>query len=74
MGDTNSPDLLARLADWQHGTADIMASLGSSDLPHVLDRSLRQLVPFDMSVIFAYPDGSRPLFLHNGLQGQEFGP
>jgi DNA-binding CsgD family transcriptional regulator len=62
------------LADWQHDTADIMASLGSRELPHVLDRSLRRLVPFDLTVIFAYPDGARPLFLHDGLRGHEFGP
>ena len=75
MGEGGSkPGVGARLVVWQHGTADIMASLGSRELPHVLDRSLRRLVPFDLTVIFAYPDGAHPVFLHNGLHGHEFGP
>ncbi|GAB0118555.1 helix-turn-helix transcriptional regulator [Acidisoma sp. 7E03] len=61
--------MMAQLATWPQHTAEIMAGIGGQDLPRALDRSLAQLVSFDMTVIFAYPDGARPLYLHDGFYG-----
>ena len=65
-----SSGLLAQLMDWQRDIADIIASLGSPAMPGILDRSLSRLVPFDMTVAFAYPDANRPVLLHDGLAEQ----
>lgn len=61
--------MMAQLATWPQHTADIMAGIGGTELPRALDRSLAQLVPFDMTVIFAYPDGDQPIYLHDGFYG-----
>jgi DNA-binding CsgD family transcriptional regulator len=53
--------------DWPGAVGAIIAHLGGPDLPRVLDEALRGLAPFDLSVIFAYPAGARPLHLHDGL-------
>lgn len=57
------------LARWQQATADIIAHIDAPSLPAVLDRSLQTLVQFDQTVIFAYPDQSQPLYLHDGFRG-----
>lgn len=61
--------MMAQLATWPQHTAEIMAGIGGTELPRALDRSLAQLVLFDMTVIFAYPDGDRPIYLHDGFYG-----
>jgi len=61
--------MMAQLASWPQHTAEIMAGIGGTELPRALDRSLAQLVPFDMTVIFAYPDGAKPIYLHDGFYG-----
>lgn len=61
--------MMAQLATWPQHTAEIMAGIGGNELARALDRSLAQLVPFDMTVIFAYPDGSQPIYLHDGFYG-----
>lgn len=68
-GEGKPAGLHAPLADWPQHMADIMACLGRQDLPRTLDRSLARLVRFDMTVIFAYPDGAAPLYLHDGFYG-----
>ncbi|WAJ28535.1 helix-turn-helix transcriptional regulator [Antarcticirhabdus aurantiaca] len=54
-------------AGWQNGVGAIIAHLGRPELPDILDAALRGLASFDLSVIFAYPEGARPLHLHDGL-------
>jgi len=61
--------MMAQLASWPQHTAEIMAGIGGNELPRALDRSLAQLVSFDMTVIFAYPDGGQPIYLHDGFYG-----
>ena len=61
--------MMAQLATWPQHTAEIMAGIGGNELPRALDQSLAQLVSFDMTVIFAYPDGGQPIYLHDGFYG-----
>lgn len=60
-------------AGWYGDIGDVIAHIGKPGLPSVLDRTLRRLVSFDFSVIFAYPKGVRPLHLHNGLSERQPG-
>jgi hypothetical protein len=46
---------------------EIVATVGTAEFAPTLDRCLRQIAPFDLSAVLAYPDDARPLFLHNGL-------
>jgi DNA-binding CsgD family transcriptional regulator len=71
VDDGNSPSNGAalRLADWYRESAEIIASLGAPDFPQTLDRNLDRLVPFDLTVIFAYPEESPPILLHDGIRG-----
>lgn len=66
------PDM-ERLATWHEDAADIMAHLDSPELTGVLDSALQRLVPFDLSVIFAYPAEARPLYLFNGFRSHNPG-
>jgi DNA-binding CsgD family transcriptional regulator len=66
---TTPPAALQRVADWHRESAEIIAHLDDPDLPRLLDRSLEKLVPFDISVIFAYPDEAEPLYLYDGFRG-----
>ena len=50
--------------------ADLIAALDSDILPATLDAFLCDRVPFDLSVIFAYPFDRTPLLLHDGYRGQ----
>lgn len=59
---------LALLAGWYGDAGEIIAHLGCPSLPAILDDTLRRLVSFDLSVIFAYPFEARPLHLHDGLR------
>ena len=50
--------------------AELIGALETDTLPAVLDAFLCGRVPFDLSVIFAYPFDRTPLLLHNGYRGQ----
>jgi DNA-binding CsgD family transcriptional regulator len=56
------------LAAWSRDVAEVIAGLGQPALPALLDSALRRLVPFDISILLAYPDGRGPLLLHDGLR------
>jgi DNA-binding CsgD family transcriptional regulator len=62
-------DAASRIARWQREIAEIIANLEVREFPRVLDRCLERLVPFDLTVIFAYPDEAPPLLLHDGIRG-----
>lgn len=55
------------LSHWQEATPALVGRIGSPGLPSALDAALRQVAPFDLSCIFAYPGRATPLFLHDGL-------
>jgi len=61
--------LSERVAAWQSHAAAIIDAIDDPKLPEILDRSLERLVPYDISVIFAYPDEAEPLYLHDGFRG-----
>jgi DNA-binding CsgD family transcriptional regulator len=63
-------DLSARVAAWHSHAAEIIDHIDDPMLPQILDRSLEELVPYDISVIFAYPDEAEPLYLHDGFRGR----
>ncbi|MDZ5452503.1 helix-turn-helix transcriptional regulator [Labrys sp. ZIDIC5] len=52
---------------WHHATPDLVLLLGSPQFAPALDTALRQIAPFDLSCIFAYPLEDRPTLLHDGL-------
>ena len=56
-------------AGWQRDVAEIIANLETREFPRILDNCLERLVPFDLTVIFAYPDEAPPLLLHDGIRG-----
>lgn len=56
------------IKEWHSATPDLVGLLGTDDLPHLLDRQLRQIADFDLSCVFAYPAQLRPTLLHDGLQ------
>jgi DNA-binding CsgD family transcriptional regulator len=66
MTGTQSADALAA---WSRDVAALMGGLGQPALPSLLDSALRRLVPFDISILLAYPQGRGPLLLHDGLLG-----
>jgi DNA-binding CsgD family transcriptional regulator len=61
--------LSERVAAWHRDAASIIDHIDDPKLPEILDRSLERLVPYDISVIFAYPDEAEPLYLHDGFRG-----
>jgi DNA-binding CsgD family transcriptional regulator len=61
--------LSERVAAWHRDAAAIIDHIDDPKLPEILDRSLERLVPYDISVIFAYPDEAEPLYLHDGFRG-----
>ena len=64
------PDLFRRATHWYRDAADLMARVGTPELPQALDDALRRLIQVDLTVCFAYPSESRPIFLHDGLRGR----
>lgn len=68
-----SPDL-EHLASWYKDAGEIVGKLGSDRLPDLLDLALGRLVSFDLSVVFAYTDGARPLHLFDGFRNHDPGP
>lgn len=52
-----------------HFAARIIARVGTPRLGPTLDDALRTLAAFDLSAILRYPDGARPILLHDGLGG-----
>ena len=58
------------VAAWHSDAAEIIDHIDDPKLPEILDRCLERLVPYDISVIFAYPDESEPLYLHDGFRGR----
>lgn len=64
------PDLFRRATHWYRDAADLMARVGTPELPQALDDALRRLIEVDLTVCFAYPSESRPIFPHNGLGGR----
>lgn len=62
-----------RLTAWFADVAEIMARLDHPDLGGVLDAALARLVSFDLSVMFAYPAGEKPLYLFDGFRAHDPG-
>jgi DNA-binding CsgD family transcriptional regulator len=62
-------EIAQRVAAWNRHAAEIIDAIDEPTLPAILDRSLEELVPYDLSVIFAYPDESEPIYLHDGFRG-----
>jgi len=48
--------------------ASVVAHLGKPTFPEALDGMLGNVAPFDLSAIFGFPFGSRPLLLHDGYR------
>lgn len=59
---------LGVLAAWSAATAGWLACLDDPDLPELVDQALRQIIPFDLSVVFVYPAGEGPRLLFDGLR------
>lgn len=53
---------------WHRATPDLVVLLGTPAFASSLDAALRQIAPFDLSCIFAYPLEDRPTLLHDGLK------
>lgn len=73
MNHIPAPDL-RQLASWYKDAGEIVGKLDSARLPDMLDIALGRLVPFDLSVVFAYPAGARPLHLFDGFRTHDPGP
>jgi DNA-binding CsgD family transcriptional regulator len=56
------------LARWSAASAEWLTRRDAPDLPELVDQALRQVVAFDLSIIFAYPAGDRPRLLFDGLR------
>ena len=67
-------DLLGTAASWHRDVGRIIAALDSPELPTLLDAALARLVPFDLSLIVAYPSEALPILLYDGIRGHEPGP
>lgn len=67
-GEPRHAEVSDRVAAWHRQSGDIIAGLDDPKLPELLDDSMGSLVQFDLSAIFAYPDGSEPLFLYDGFR------
>ena len=50
------PDLFRRATHWYRDAADLMARVGTPELPQALDDALRRLIQVDLTVCFAYPE------------------
>lgn len=53
--------------DWYRQIAELIRHTDLPTLPDILVRSIRDVVGFDHSVVFGYPDRRRPVFLHDGF-------
>jgi len=58
------------LQGWNYWVSVLMDNLETSDLPHLLCQALKSVVDFEHSAIFAYPEGRRPVFLHDGFSAE----
>lgn len=58
-----------KFEQWNTDVAAVLARADDPQLPRLLDAALLRLVPFDLSIIFAYPSGRAPLLLFDGLRG-----
>ncbi len=61
--------MLKRTLDWHPALADAIRELDGPRFAPALARALRQVAPFDYTVIFGYRSEERPLDLHD-----DFGP
>jgi DNA-binding CsgD family transcriptional regulator len=59
-----------RVAAWQPKAAELVAMLGNARLAEMMDANLALLVPFDLTIIVAYPQESRPILLHDGIRNR----
>ena len=59
---------LGLLSAWSRAAADLMGRLDEPCLPALVDEALLRVVPFDLSVAFAYPDGVGPMILFDGFR------
>ena len=53
---------------WNRDLAGILQQADGRDVLERLEAALGRVVPFDISVAFAYPDGREPILLHDGLK------
>lgn len=51
--------------DWMESAGRIVDSIGRRDFPRELARGLREVVPYDFTVIFGYVGSARPLDLYD---------
>jgi DNA-binding CsgD family transcriptional regulator len=47
--------------------AQVIAHVGTPEFGAGLDAAMRQVAAIDLTAVIAYPEGRRPLFLHDGL-------
>lgn len=59
---------LGLLGAWSEAAAGLMGRLDEPGLPGLLDQALLRVVPFDLSVTFAYADGVGPTVLFDGFR------
>jgi DNA-binding CsgD family transcriptional regulator len=55
-------------AGWNRDIASILEQIDADDVVSRLDTAIRLVVPYDISVAFAYPDGREPILLFDGLK------
>jgi DNA-binding CsgD family transcriptional regulator len=53
---------------WQECLPGLVDMLGETDLLPTMDKSLKRIVSFDLSCMFAYSFQARPILVHDGLQ------
>lgn len=61
-------DLQKTWARWNHDIANILEQIDADDVLNRLDSAILTVVPYDISVAFAYPDGREPILLFDGLK------
>ncbi|MGO4852205.1 helix-turn-helix transcriptional regulator [Phaeovulum sp. W22_SRMD_FR3] len=54
-----------QMADWFSAGARVVEALGKPEFARVLTEAMRRVVPFEFTVIFAYPSDRRPLDLYD---------
>lgn len=59
---------------WHERAPDLIALIGHPEFGATLSASLRELAPFDLDCVFAYPGQGRPLLLYDGLNGISAAP
>ena len=63
--------MLKRTLDWYPALADMIRELDSPQFAPALARALRQVAPFDYTVIFAYCGEDRPIDLYDDFGSQK---